>query len=294
MTTQTIAFLLLALCPAAQAQSSTVFKQALVNVPGTSFFIGSIGITVTSAAMPQVGQSGHQALFQLSNNGVSSCDTTHVTMSLELLGSFDGVNYYPIGNPSLLLSSALNTSLTQTASGIYSSIKIAVTGRTGSGFTPGNCLVNVWYSATANGLPVTPLQAQSQNTSSTGATIIEKGPRSVGNSTAGSGAAAVLQIGPCAGPCTPTYIDCLTLSLQVKTTLAATAATNATITDGGTIYWQIGVGFPSGTVAGTSWSQSFCGLNLTIPGNATYTIGYDAGLTNVQETVSASTWGVIR
>jgi hypothetical protein len=275
------------------AQTPTVLQKVFTNL--TTAQTGGPGNFVVSGAIQNIGQAGHQAFLQLHNNGVSTCDPTQVSATLAMTGTFVGAGStsFNIGNPGTVTtppSASTVSTITQVGSGVYSTVNIITSIQGGAG-AAANCAVDIWYTGSAYGIPPNPLiyslsTIPNSGGISTGAAIVEKGPRTALISAPAVSVQATASIGN--NSTQAAVIDCLTISAQVQTTLVATQITKFSIfnTVGPVDVWAIDVGFPNGTAAGNSFSQSICGLGIIVPKNTTYTAAFASGLTSIAEKVS--------
>jgi len=264
-----------------------VFSSKVATLPSQAF---------TSDPLNNIGQFGHQVQLTLKNNGGNTCNPATSQAYAELLASFDNVNYTPIGNPAkaqVATTGGAPLSAVLTASGLYSYYRVRLTM---TGITPSNCAADVWYSATANGVPSTSQVVTSQQLTiaqnNNNPLAVEKGYRQLLADEETAGNQATLTFTNGGGTYTATVVDCLTVSAQVTTTLVASEYTTVKLTQTGgpTTSWEMAVGFPNGTVAGTSSTHTICGLGALVIGSGNVTISFTSALAHVTEILSASVY----
>jgi hypothetical protein len=279
---RTLLALLVLWCLPAIAQQTTTYQHVFTSAqtPG-----GGPPPPIVSPPLNSIGQSSHQILVTIHNNGASSCDTGTYHTTATLLGSYDNSTYVAFGNP-INVTTDGNGRGFLTSLGTFPYIEVEITTTFSS-----NCAVDLWYTGSVAGIPPQSLTLSGGTfgLASNGAGLTEKSSRQAVSVSAAAGSAATTTISSTSSAQTQ-VLDCLTFSLQVQTTLASAQYTTVTIAvnSSSVILWQAYVGFPNGTAAGTSDRQTICGFALPSPYSNALNVGFSAGLTGIVQAVSVT------
>jgi hypothetical protein len=283
----------LAFCVGVSAQPGTVYQAAFTNLVRTG--PGPFYLPAVSAPLGQIGQVSHQIYGYLHNNGALVCDTTANSSGITLSGrptsTTPNINF-TVPNS---VTTNKNGIAVLTALGSFQYLTISAT-TSGLGT---NCALDVWYAGNMTAIPPQflslSLDQYASGLASNGSTVSEKSVRHAASASAAAGAIATTSAIASVSGIDTSILDCLTYSLQVQTTLIAPQYTTVTVVNpaGPTTLWQAYVGFPSGTLAGTSDSHTICGLALASPLIGSLAIGFTAGLTSTVESISVTYYTVV-